>query len=448
MSLRYKVMDSEVRKDTIKERVREAHSKGSSRKEFKFRGGRESLAEVLVPIELPLYRLENYRTRDKQLSLIANNKYSEGFFDAVKTEDPQSQEAQHAILLTQSREGSGETIKPIYDELARVCKQTESLILSASGIVVNGNRRLAAMREIHRLGNDKEAFKYISCLVLPENATADEVRELEIALQMQPETKLPYEWTALGRAVRDMRQAGISDQIIENRTNRSKSELDRAVRMIESAELYLDTWLGAPQDFDKLKETEQAFAQVATRNLSKQDDPQLRDATRGFDFFIIEHRDAISERAYKLINVIEANPQKFLTGIAEDLEIDLTAECHAAQADDIEISFDDNSSIVQGPSYTGLVTALRFARESKDGAERMLALIEEHAISASEASKARGKFALKAIREAEKKLARADVNAADVDTYGDMLIALDRCMERVERLRSEVEVLQGLGGAE
>lgn len=446
MNHRYKVTDPELRKELIKKRVLEARTNGKVQKEFKFRGGQEPLPEILVPIELPVYRLENYRTRDRQLSLIARGDHGAGFFDASRTEDLQTQEAQHAILLKQSQEGSGETIKPIYDELGRVCLQTESLIISATGVVVNGNRRLAAMRDIHINGNARDVFKDVSCLVLPESATPDEVRELEIALQMQPETKLPYEWTALGRAVRDMRLAGITDEIIENRTNRSRQELDRAVKMIETAELYLDRWLSAPQDFDKLKETEQAFAQVATRNLSKQDDPQLRDATRAFDFFVIEHRDSISERAYKLINVIEANPHKFLSGIAEDLDIDLSPE--AAAADNLEISFEDASEGTQGQSYAALLDALREARKSKEGAEEMLALIEEHVNSAAEATKARDKSALKAIKDAERKLARADINSADAETYDDIVLTLDRCIERIDRLRSEIEVLKASGGTE
>ena len=191
---KYKVRIKSVdeRQREIGLRCAEAVSKGQLRQEHKFRSGRENLPLVTVPYDYLIYRLENYRTRDQQLSAIAEGKASPGFFDPTRREDPSAQQAQHGLLLEQAMRGSGGTIKAIYDELERVKEQTEHLIITDVGVVVNGNRRLAAMREL--LADDSQmypGFVNVLCLVLPGSATPSEILELEIGLQMQPETCLP-----------------------------------------------------------------------------------------------------------------------------------------------------------------------------------------------------------------------------------------------------------------
>lgn len=217
------------------------------RVEYNFRNGKEPLKLIHVPLELLVYRLENYRTRDLQLSLIAKKQYPPGFFDSSRHQDVSVQDAQHKILLSEAKRGSGDTIKPIYNELQRVRRQTEDLIITQEGIVVNGNRRLSAMRDLY--GAESEAYRdfaEIWCAVLPPTATAEEIRGLEIALQMQPDTKLPYEWTALGRAARDLRQDGKSDEEIARQMNRDKKDIVRAITKIDTANLYLTEWLQKP----------------------------------------------------------------------------------------------------------------------------------------------------------------------------------------------------------
>lgn len=445
MSIIFKVMDPEARTELIRDLTEEAIAKRHYQKEFKFRAGTE-LPVIAVPIELPVYRLENYRTRDEQLALIAQRKKEQGIFDVGNTENPESQLAQHSILLEQSKLGSGETIKPIHQELGRVGQQTDNLIISATGIVVNGNRRLAAMRDLRRQSSEgSDPFKYVNCMVLPASATPREIRELEIALQMQPETKLPYNWTALGRAVRDLIEADYTYEEIERQTNRSRSELDRAAAMVDAAELYLDSWLEKPQDFSRLADTEQAFAQVVLRNYAKQDDAQLREATRKFDFFVIEHRDFISDSAYKLINAIEANAEVFLANMATELNVDLAPKEDASE-EALEIDFGVGPDDVASVSYDALIDSLKVGRGNELKARELISTIEEVAFAAVEQGRARDKAALKLVQAAERKLAQVDINSAGTDTYADILDLLDRCAARIEAIRNEIGLQKHPGG--
>jgi hypothetical protein len=430
-----RVRPPEQRVREISLRASEAIAKHQLRQEFKFRGGREMLPLVTVPIDYPIYRLENYRTGDDQLNLIADGKVPQGFFDPSRREDPSVQQRQHEILVEQSKRGSGETIKPIYDELARAAEQTEHLIISHDGVVVNGNRRLAAMRELlGEPGGAFSSFGNVTCAVLPESATRMEVRRLEIGLQMQPETRLPYEWTALGRAVRDLRAEGMEDDDIAREMNRDVVEVRRAAVMIDAADLYLDEWLGKPNAYRLLEGTEQAFKQVAIRNWGQSTEAALREKTRKFDFFLIENRGEISDRAYALINTIEQNPRKFLEQVALEWDMDLPSP---AATEDLPISFDDSQA--EAVDYTVLLGELSRAREDTALSKRRVEELVQICAIVSDQSKNRDKAALKFARDAEKALRSIDLRTADPGTYSDIATRLNECGALGERLLQELE---------
>lgn len=435
-SYRIRVRPPEQRVREIALRAKEATDKHQSRQEFKFRGGREMLPLVTVPLDYPIYRLENYRTGDDQLNLVSEGKVSQGFFHPTRREDPSVQQWQHNILVEQAKRGSGETIKPIYDELARAAEQTEHLIITHDGVVVNGNRRLAAMRElISEPSGTFVAFANVACIVLPESATPPEVRRLEIGLQMQPETRLPYEWTALGRAVRDLRAEGMRDVEIAQEMNRDVTEVARAAIMIDAADLYLAEWMSKPDAYRLLDGSEQAFKQVATRNWGQALETNLREKTRKFDFFLIENRDKIvSERAYSLINTIEQSPRKFLEQVALEWDIDLQ---RVQPVGELPISFDDPAD--EELDYAPLLEELSRARSDPDLSKRRVEELVQICAIVGDQSKNREKAALKFAKDAEKALRSIDLRTADPSTYGDIASRLTECSSLSERLLQEIE---------
>lgn len=125
----------------IARQVKDAQERRDYRTEYKFRGGTE-IPLITLPLDYLIYRLENYRTRDTQLSLIATGLEEHGFFNPKNQESPSAQRKQHQILFDQAQKGSGESIQPIHAELGRVNQQTEDLIITSNGVVVNGNRRV------------------------------------------------------------------------------------------------------------------------------------------------------------------------------------------------------------------------------------------------------------------------------------------------------------------
>jgi hypothetical protein len=414
--------------------VKEAFARKDVRYEHKFRSGKEPLAQITIPQEYLLYRLENYRTRDQQLSLVAANKAPEDFFAPKRREDPSVQEAQHQLLLELAKKGSGETIKPILDELARVGEQTEPLIITSDGVVVNGNRRLCAMRHLLK-SEDKSSygsFRNVLSLVLPASTTEKEILELEIGLQMQTETKLPYEWTALGRAVRDLRAQQFSDDAIASLMNRDKQDIQRAARMIDAADLYLREWLGRPNAYNELDDTEQAFKQIAVKNLARADGIELREQTRKFDFFVIENRRRLTDSAYSLINAIESNPAVFLDRLATEWDVDLKP----VDVEPTEISFEDAET--KTFDYSPLLERLEKARGDESDCQARLSSLEQVCVMVGEQSKGREKAALNFARKAERALAAIDIRTADPGTHREILEVMSRCIELCQRVDDDL----------
>jgi hypothetical protein len=69
--------------------------------------------------------------------------------------------------------------------------QLQPGIVSADGTLINGNRRLAVLRDLWAETKD-DRFKYMRVAVLPRDATAKELYLLEVNLQMTPETRARY----------------------------------------------------------------------------------------------------------------------------------------------------------------------------------------------------------------------------------------------------------------
>lgn len=439
---KFNLIDSTTRTQQIEQRAAEARIQNRTKREMKFRGGREPLPIIQMSIHHLLYRLENFRTISDQMSQVASGKVDEHLFDPSRREDISAQAAQHEILFKLAQTGSGESIKPIYDELIRVKEQTDELIISADGVVVNGNRRLSAMREL-LAGSDGKAFtnfENVSCAVLPESATDEEIVALEIELQMQPDTKLPYDWTAVALAARELKARRYSDERIASMMNRDKEEILRLVKMIDGADLYLAEHLERPRDYNALEETEQAFKQIAIRNLVKTDNPALREVTRRFDFLLVEKRDKIELRAYELINNIEGNPELFLDHIAGVWGVDLS-QAPDQPVGNLEIDFGDETAGGGQKNYAALVRYIDDL-SNDDVRENAAKQVEEASVIVGEQGKRKDLAALKFAKAAQQKLAAINLRYANESTFAELRTVLAGCVTQCEALMQEIDARQ------
>ena len=136
-----------------------------------FRSNNIDVPVVNLRPEKLLYNHDNSRIR---VELEAHPKFS----NVMK--DPTSSESQQVLEQLLRQTPAYETIK----EEVKEFKQREPGTVSVDGRVINGNTRLAAIRELGWDGFDAG--------VLPETATDSDFKEIELGLQMVDFTKQKY----------------------------------------------------------------------------------------------------------------------------------------------------------------------------------------------------------------------------------------------------------------
>lgn len=144
----------------------------------------KELIVVDLPIEWVRFSTLNHRTRAEQMREIETS----GTLDLFKG-DPIGDRAQQAqINILTSQEGF-ESLK----EDLRNRGQQEPAIITVEGVLINGNRRAAALRDLW-LRDGVQSARYVRALVLPADATSDELIDLETELQVAKDYREDYSW--------------------------------------------------------------------------------------------------------------------------------------------------------------------------------------------------------------------------------------------------------------
>lgn len=403
-----------------------------------FKGAEHNLPVVTVPIDLLMYRIANARTKDEQLSSVAQGRYNSTFFSTSKQEDVDVQQAQHEFLFGFAQQGQGESVVAIYGELEKKKKQTEPILITTRGVIVNGNRRVSAMRELVQYqGNG--SFNHISCMVLPASATEADLIEIEFKLQMAPETRLPYTWTNEARICKQLRDSGKSIEYIADIKDEDPKRIEKLIQMYEVAERYLDEWIVSPGAFNKLEGTRQAFYQMVTRRQSKRP-AQEKEVAQAFDFFVVENRENLEDRAYEFINAIESDPGKFAESYADNTGlqlVDLTSPAELQVGENLLIDLGIENEPAQ-KNLLGVIDHLKEIRTNKEKREAALQTVEAVCELLAAQRKNSGEVALNFARQALKKLSNVDPATAHPKTIPELTSILEKIDERVQSLLNKI----------
>lgn len=211
----------------------EAQAPGTARevRRAPFRHGLE-LPVILVPTKDLLYnpslgRLILARLRDpKRLS------------------NPEEAEAQDAIQkeLLSHRETEA-LAKHIKDE-----GQLEPGIVSSDGVLVNGNRRLAVLRQLWD-DTKEDRFHYMKVAVLPADTTPPEMYLLEVTLQMTPETRARYgPITTLVQLREGLQQHHLDKDQLARAMYKTAEELGEQIDILQLVDEYLK-FVKRPRDY-------------------------------------------------------------------------------------------------------------------------------------------------------------------------------------------------------
>lgn len=105
-------------------------------------GKYQHLKQITVRIGVPVYRIQNGRTRTFQKEYLATHPDIAADLFTLDPESIAAQKAQHSILQKLAED------EGLYKEFSGGTEQTEPIIVTSTGVVVNGNRRLCVWRTL------------------------------------------------------------------------------------------------------------------------------------------------------------------------------------------------------------------------------------------------------------------------------------------------------------
>ncbi len=400
---------------------------------YDFRSGNYTPKVISLPIDVPVYRMENCRTFSAQQTEIAREGLDKDFF-ALGTELTTAQQAQHEILAKLAKQGT-ESVTPIISVLQED-GQRETILITSTGIVVNGNRRLSAMRELMRRkdGSVDERFTNIRCTVLPPDVTRDEIDDIEADLQARPQTKLDYDWIGDARLIRRQVDKGRSTKQVADRLRRSKPDIENVLQALDEADLYLSEWLEKPGEYDRVQEGQQIFGDIP-KNIAKKDS-NLQNASRAIAWSIYENRDKISGRVYRLNPAFGKLAPKVLEILEDQLEIE-TSDDSGDDEDDFIIDIDGDDT---AKDYTPIIEALRDDTAENENIDTLIDACET-AIELDKGQK-NEQAALKTLSQVNAKITGIDVNSASTKTLPAMLKQIETIRVGLDKIEAAVEARQ------
>lgn len=208
---------------TVEARLREQHQKGGVAETLtvEWRGAPLHIQVIDMPLSSLVYNPETHRIR-------AQRSYDPKR-DAILAADPWSQESQDYLryLLT-IRPSDPEHRDPDFDKLKESLdehKQNEPGLITHEGVLVNGNTRCAALRELNTTSNMRVG-------VLPASCTWDDINDVELSLQLRQDKRRDYSYINRLLAIEEQR----------NQLNRDLTVIAKAFRT-DTKSVERDLWV-------------------------------------------------------------------------------------------------------------------------------------------------------------------------------------------------------------
>jgi hypothetical protein len=235
---------------------------------------RQSKDLNLVELEVDWVRFStlNHRTRAEQRQEIAKTGNPALF--AGDPLGPAAQDAQYSILRQQVG------FVDLKEDL-KSRSQQEPAVVTADGILINGNRRAAALRSLFR-DDDQPAAHYIQCLVLPGDAMPSELVDLETELQIARDFKQDYGWINEALLIEELFDRENKDFArVATRMHREAADVRSLYEKLQQVHQLVDLSAGIRHHIH-FNENESAFDELSKHVRNKQ--PSEAEAVRAVYF--------------------------------------------------------------------------------------------------------------------------------------------------------------------
>lgn len=259
-----------------------------------------------LDINYLMYSLKNFRTNRQQIEYQENHKEHPNIFG-----DPESrigQEAQFEILSRMLDESGKDIIQDLKSR-----GQEDPAIITYDGFIINGNRRISAMK---KMGN-----KYADCVILSENASRGDLYDIEQELQLSQDFKQEYHWiNELMSIDYGLRELNTSVEVMAKRLRIDQKDViirrDRKFLIDKFLE-----WKNMPNryDYGMLDDTEQAFTDLEKFLRNTKFNSLQKQEVQLAVFNLIEKRPD-EGRLYSHINNLFSNFEEIHEILVTDLE--------------------------------------------------------------------------------------------------------------------------------
>lgn len=292
-----------------------------------YQGKYRPLPVIEIRIEALVYRIENIRTKNIQKEWLAQHPDRD---HDLFTRDPFSievQETQHELL---KKLVDKENLFTAFKKDGM--QQKEPLICSDNGIVVNGNRRLCAWRELYY--SDKEKYKHFEMIrvaVLPNHDKVG-MYELEVELQIQSPMKADYDWHSIAADAKEKSDAGEDIDLIAKKRGKSPNEIAAMIESYDYAMEYLES-IGHPDEWSLVDRQYYAFKEIVKGRKSLKN-PGDKELFQEISKSILQ-TPAKGDRLYSQIPKIVANLGRISPKLTEVFGIEV--EDDTDSEDDLDI---------------------------------------------------------------------------------------------------------------
>lgn len=401
---------------------------------YDFRGDKASLKVISLPIDVPVYRMDNCRTYSEQQDAIGKGLLDKNFF-AKGQELSSVQIVQHGILVKLARR-EATSVSSIVEVLEKE-GQRAPILITSTGVVVNGNRRLSAMRELYAAdASVNSRWAYVKCLVLPTDTSADEVDDIEANEQARPQTKLEYDWIGDAQLVRRQINKGRAPEVVADQLRRSPADVKNLLQSIDEADLYLNEWAKKPGQYSLVSgDAEQIFGDLPKRLSNKS--VALQNASRAIAWSLFENRDKLPGRVYAFNAAFGKLAPVVLANVAEQLDLPKAAEMDEDGGEGFAV---DIAGTSDAEDYSGIIEALKNEETREDAVD---ALIEasQSAIEMDRGQRSKN-AALKALTQVHAKLAGIDFTTAGTGTYAALGKQLESIRDLIGKLDTKLSALK------
>lgn len=285
-----------------------------------FQGKTVDIPIVRVPIELPKYRMVNGRTVSLQAEFLAKNPAARADLFSGDTELWDAQEAQHGLLLQLAKQSD---LQKYFEDITNF--QTDPILLDENGFVVNGNRRLAAWRELLFKFPDKYGhYRHIDVAVL-SHCEEREIDRLEATLQIEKDIKADYSWDAKANMMlAKQKRDGFSNRELADLYSMKEPEVQELLDMRAYADEYLRS-RNKTNLWSQVSDHEFAFRKIVVSR------PKIcgigrQEIFKQAAFTLIEKPDEAGGRLYEAIPAIMESIDQVREKLEQEFEVKADAK--------------------------------------------------------------------------------------------------------------------------